>query len=249
MTECSDPSDYFRDFCGSGFEAVLTQGCDQFSIEDTKKLAFAHPKIFASFGCHPKSAWLYEDENLEELCLAAFRECGKKAVAWGEFGLDYSNENWGEDEEYQNTQIRVFERQLDLAIERSLPMVLHIRTAADDAFRILRKKVPSHWKAHIHSFHGPTWFVTKTIEYFPNFFYGITGTVSMEGDGTRMARIVPLERMVLETDGPYMVPRGTTFNHVGQIPLIARMIAKARNCDSAEVFTKCRANSRLMYGV
>merc|ERR1712187_79565 len=226
-----------------------TQGCDSESFDDTQKLVLSHPKIYAAFGCHPKNAWLYEEEGMEERILACIAACGKKVVAWGECGLDYSNENWGDDEEYRLSQMQVFERQLHLAVERSMPLVLHIRVAAEDAFRILKKLVPRDFKAHIHAFHGPTWFVNQILDLFPNFVFGITGTVSMFGDGTRMARIVPLERMVLETDGPYMVPRGTTFNHVGQIPLIARLVAQARGCDVTEVETKTRANSRFIYGI
>merc|ERR1712146_531505 len=107
--------------------------------------------------------------------------------------------------------------------ERELPLTLHIREAADEALTILHKYVPKDWKAHIHGYHGPSEFVEKIVNSFPNFYFGLTGTVSLGrgGDGARMAEVVPLERILLETDGPYFLPRGTVFNHVGQIPLVA----------------------------
>lgn len=89
------------------------------------------------------------------------------------------------------------------------------------------------------------------LDEFPNFYFGVTGTVSMgdSGDGARMARLVPLDRMLLETDGPYMLPRGTIFNHPGQIPLIGRLIAECRGCDPDDVLRKARVNSRFVYGI
>lgn len=249
MNEMADVHGYVADFCGSGFEAVVTQGCDSDSIEPCLKLALAHPRVFASFGCHPKNAWLYEEEGMEARMLAAFHKCGRKAIAWGEVGLDFSNMRYGDEEGYRRQQIEVFERQIELALSLEMPMVLHIRDAADESLELMKKRVPKHWKAHIHSYLGPAWFVPAVLEYFPNFYFGVTGTASMGGDGQRMARQVPLERLLLETDGPYMAPRGTSFNHPGQIPLIARLIAKARGCDAAEVATKARENARAMYGV
>mmetsp|Transcript_48468 Transcript_48468/g.135412 ORF Transcript_48468/g.135412 Transcript_48468/m.135412 type:complete len:503 (+) Transcript_48468:77-1585(+) len=251
MVELADIHAYVRDFCGTGFEACITQGCDGDSIDDCVKLALEHPQVFAALGCHPKNAWLYEEERLEERLLAAFRACGKKAIAWGEFGLDFSNALWGYDEEYRQNQISVFERQLQFALERQLPLVLHVREAAEDALRLLQKWVPRSWKAHIHAFHGPSDFVTAILELFPSFYFGVTGTVSMglDGDGARMARIVPVDRMLLETDGPYMLPRGTVLNHPGQIPLVARLVADVRGCDAADVLVKARANTRYVYGI
>merc|ERR1740129_922511 len=251
MVEMADIYAYIRDFCGSGFDACIAQGCDTYSIDDCIKLTLAHPQVYAAFGCHPKSAWLYYEDHLEERFLAAFQSCGKKAIAWGEIGLDYSNPYYWDDQENRDTQMEVFERQLKLALERNLPLVLHIREAADDAFRLLRKCVPRDWKAHIHGYHGTSVFVESILGLFPNFYFGVTGTVSMgtDGDGVRIARLVPLDRMLLETDGPYMAPWGTVFNHVGQIPLIGRLVAKVRGCDAVEVMATARANSRYVYGV
>eukprot|EP00927_Polykrikos_kofoidii_P053634 TRINITY_DN48225_c0_g1_i1.p1 TRINITY_DN48225_c0_g1~~TRINITY_DN48225_c0_g1_i1.p1 ORF type:complete len:741 (-),score=145.43 TRINITY_DN48225_c0_g1_i1:364-2586(-) len=249
MVECADVHDYIRDFCGDGFEGVVTQGCDNESFDDAQRLALAHPKVFASFGCHPKNAWQY-DEKMEARLLAAFDSCGKKAVAWGEFGLDYSNEYWGGMEDYRNEQCQVFARQLQLAIARGMPLVLHIRDASEDALRLLRQYVPSHWKAHLHSFLGASEFVEQVCAEWPNFFIGLSGTVTMGDDGERIACLVTPDRVVLETDAPYLLPRGTGFNHVGQIPLIGRKVAKLHgHASPSEFLTKARANSRIVYGI
>merc|ERR1712228_768247 len=115
MKSMADVHAYVRDFCGGGFEGCLTQGCDGDSLDDAKELALTHPRVFASFGCHPKNAWQYDDA-LEARVISAFEACGEKAVAWGEFGLDYSNENW-DGADYRKNQREVFARQLRLAVD------------------------------------------------------------------------------------------------------------------------------------
>lgn len=251
MEVMSDIHSYVRDFCGSGFEACIAQGCDSESLDTSVQLALAHPQVFVALGLHPKLAWLWETENMEERLLKAFDVCGKKAIAWGEFGLDFSNPNWWDDQEYIDTQKKIFILQLKYAVERNLPLVLHIREAAEDALSLLQKWCPKQWKAHVHGYHGPSEFVEAILATFPNFYFGLCGTVSMglDGDGARMAKLVPIEKMLLETDAPYILPRGTAFNHCGQIPLIARLVAEIRGCSAAEVLEKSRSNTRYIYGI
>lgn len=245
--EMADVHGYVRDFCGSGFEGCLTQGCDMDSIDLAAKLALTHPKVFVSFGCHPKTAWEYDDA-FEQRLLDAIASCGSKVVAWGEFGLDYSNKNYGQREDYREKQREVFARQLELAIARGLPLVLHIRDAADDALLLIRRHVPRHWKAHVHSFLGGPFMVNALLPEYPNFYYGVTGTVTMGGYGEMMATLVPLEKMLLETDAPCIVPRNIRLSHAGQIPFLARIVARLRGCDAEHVLAIVRANARFIYG-
>jgi len=255
LLEMADLDSYLRDFCGSGFEACITQGCDGYSVPDAVRLALAHPQVFASFGCHPKNAWQYDDA-FEACLLDSFSSCGAKAVAWGEFGLDYSLSHWSRLADYRQQQQDVFARQLDLAIARGLPLVLHIRGSAEgepgdveeDALRIMRRWVPRHWKAHVHGNHLPS-LVKTLLSEWPNFFFGLTGTVTMGGDGEEMCHLVPLDRLLLETDGPFLCPRGTSFNHVGQIPFIARRIAEMGGSNAEKVLASARANTRFVYGI
>jgi len=247
MKEMADVHAYIRDFCGSGFKGCVTQGCDHDSIDDTVQLALAHPQVFASFGCHPKSAHDYDDA-FESRLLEAFSACGKKAIAWGECGLDYSSLRWGHDEGYRQKQREVFVRQLQLAIERGLPLVLHIREASDDAILLLRRWVPSHWKAHMHSFLGGSPLVEIVLAEFPHFYFGLTGTVTMGGGAEQMCFDLPLSRLLLETDSPCIGPRAMSFSHVGQIPLIARKVAELRGWNTEDVLSNTIANARSMYG-
>eukprot|EP00931_Biecheleriopsis_adriatica_P120250 TRINITY_DN95368_c0_g1_i1.p1 TRINITY_DN95368_c0_g1~~TRINITY_DN95368_c0_g1_i1.p1 ORF type:complete len:428 (+),score=59.59 TRINITY_DN95368_c0_g1_i1:101-1285(+) len=250
--EMADVHAYVRDFCGSGFEACITQGCDEYSLPDAIKLALAHPKVFVSFGCHPKNEWQYDDA-FEKSLIEAFATCGPKAVAWGECGLDYSLPSWGHLKDYQRQQVEVFSRQLDLAIARGLPLVLHVRNGQDDAaekdaLQIMEQCIPRNWKMHVHGNHCPD-FARRVLGEWQNAFFGLTGTVTMGGEGTEMGLLVPIDRMVLETDGPFLAPRGSKLNHAGQIPYIARQIARLRNLDAKDILASARSNTRFIYGI
>merc|ERR1712096_280204 len=131
---------------------------------------------------------------MEARILRAFASCGSKAVAWGECGLDYTRRGWGLVHEYRQEQRDVFARQLRLAVAKGWPLVLHVRGATDateDALSVLRQLVPRDWKAHVHSFLGNAEIVQDIIAEWPNFYFGLTGTVTMGGDGEQMCNSVP----------------------------------------------------------
>merc|ERR1712224_135642 len=92
---------------GPNFEGCVIQGCDIESFDAAQKLVGLHPKVFASFGCHPKAAWSYNDQ-LEARIIAIIEACGPKVVAWGEFGLDYSHPYYGTVASNRRMQKEVF---------------------------------------------------------------------------------------------------------------------------------------------
>merc|ERR1712039_111172 len=154
----------------------------------------------------------------------------------------------GKNKDYREEQIRVFERHINIALEKQLPLVLHVRDATDDGKDILRRKVPRTWKGHLHSCHDLE-LVKLVLEEFPNFYIGITGTITMEPFGEEISALLPVSRMVLETDGPFLLPEGGLFNHVGQIPFIARIVARLAKCEVDHLLSTCRANTRFVYGI
>lgn len=233
---------------GQGFDACVTQGIDEYSLPHAKQLALAHPRFFASFGCHPKAAWSY-DAAFEELLSSAFDACGHKAVAWGEFGLDYSHAVHGRSTSNRRKQREVFARQVQLAVARGVPMVFHLRNAERDSLRIMRAGVPHHWKAHMHSFLGSSHLMQVVLEEWPQIFFGFSGTVTMGAHVERLVRLCPLERMLLETDAPYLGFNGAGFSHPGHIPMIAETIAELKNFTVVQVLAAARENARTVYGI
>lgn len=234
---------------GPDFTACVTQGCDIDSLDLALQLATAHPKIYASFGCHPKGAWSYNDK-LEERLLAAIKTCGTKAVAWGEFGLDYSHATYGGMGGNRRLQKEIFVRQLRLAVREGLPMVLHLRGAERDSLRIMRQWVPRDWKVHIHSYRGTSTFMELALAEWKYSVVGFSGLVTMgDVEVEQLCSLCPLERVILETDAPYLPLNKTFYSHPGQIPVIANRVAELKGCSVQAVLAAHRRSTRAIYGI
>ena len=207
----------------------------------------AVPRVRMLSGCHPHNARLFDEAARASmrLLLADPRCCGV-----GEIGLDYHY-----DLSPRNVQLRVFEQQLRLAIELDAPVSLHIREAHDDAFELMsRTGIPSAG-AVLHCFDlGP-----EELHRFAALgcSFGIGGAVSFAScEPTRQAmRECPAERIVTETDAPYMAPvplRGTPCEpaHTAvTVDFLTRLRAEARGEDVAEQCAAFEANARALFDV
>jgi len=247
--EMADLELTIRELFGPHFEGCITQGCDLDSLEPAMTLAKAHPKVFVSFGCHPKSAWAYS-EKLEQRLIECARDCGSKTVAWGEFGLDYSHPHYGRLAANRRKQKDVFARQLQVAVSLGYPLVVHSRAADRDTLRMMRRWVPRDWKVHIHSFRGSVQFMELLLAEYCNAYIGLPGIVTMaDPDARELCRRCPLERLVLETDAPYLPLAGYYFSHPGLIPDIIRTVADLKGRSAEDVATVIRRNARAVYGI
>jgi TatD DNase family protein len=231
------------DLSGS-WEASVHITCDPVTFEAAKKLLL-HENIYVGAGVHPHHAKDYTNE-VEEALLNLHKD--PKVVAWGEMGLDYHYNQSPPD-----IQRQVFARQLQRAVELGKPLIIHTREAEDDTFKILTENVPSDWKIHIHCFTSSLAFAQRLMEHFPNLVLGFTGVVTF-GNAQDVQNVVantPLERMVLETDGPFLAP--TPFRGMpatsGMIPKIAEKIAALKSVDVAEVYRHARANTTKIYSI
>ncbi|HKQ92530.1 MAG TPA: TatD family hydrolase [Blastocatellia bacterium] len=172
------------------------------SLEVGLKLAEEYPFIYAAVGVHPHEARLY-DEALERKLLAMSDH--EKVIGWGEIGLDYHY-----DHSPRDAQRRVFSRQLQLALERRLPAIIHTREAEDDTIQILRED----WAdaggdavgGIIHCFTGTQKLADAAIEL--GFHISFSGVLTFKNAGglREVARSVPMERLLVETDCPYLAP-------------------------------------------
>lgn len=246
--EMADLHETVSNIFGADFEGCVAQGCDADSLEVVQRLALSHPKIYASFGCHPKAAWSYDDE-MEQRILACMKACGKKAVAWGEFGLDYSHPMFGRMATNRRKQREVFARQLKLAIEFGHSLVLHSRGADRDTLRMMRHWLPRHWKVHVHSFRCGHQFMESVLAEFPNAYIGIAGIITMtDFEAQAICRDCPVDRMLIETDAPYLPLYNSFYSHPGQVPDIVLKVAELKGIPADEVAKKTRDNARAMYG-
>ncbi|XP_041081477.1 putative deoxyribonuclease TATDN2 [Polyodon spathula] len=206
-------------------------------------------KVWGAFGCHPHFARYYTEAH-ERAILDAMRH--PKAIAFGEMGLDYSHKCTTE----VFKQKQVFERQLRLAVSMRKPLVIHCRNADEDLFEIMKKLVPRDYKIHRHCFTDSYDVIEPFLEEFPNLSVGFTALVTYpRAVQTKEAvRRIPLDRIVVETDAPYFLPRQVskrvcTYSHPGLALCTVKEIANVKAMKLSTVLSALRQNTTGLYGV
>jgi TatD DNase family protein len=150
-------------------------------------------------------------------------------------------------------QKSVFLRQLEIGLSLKKNFVFHIREAESDAFEILQKIDSENIKAHIHCYTSTADFARRILSLKGNYFFGFTGAVTFNKTPTikESAAVIPLNKILLETDAPYLAPvpfRGKICTPA-MIPNIAQVLAGIKNVSVEDMFKACRENTREMYGV
>lgn len=222
-----------------GVRAVINVGLDAESSRKALAMAKNYEDIFVAVGCHP-----HEAAKMREGDLRSLSELTKdsRVVAIGEIGLDF----------YRNlsprqSQLEVFGKQLDLASELGLPVVVHCRQAHKEVFDILSAwvKAAGNRRGVIHCFSGDIGMARRYIEL--GFYISLAGSVTYPSAGelVEVAREVPLERLLLETDAPFLAPqahRGKR-NEPAYIALTAEKVAGIRQVPVAVVAEAAARNT------
>ena len=235
----------FSDFSSTwpeGFDGCLCAFSDTFE-GSMKFIDSGNPKIFGALGLHPHGASRYDDE-FEAKLLELLKHPQIRAL--GEIGLDYHYTLSPVD-----VQKRVFEREAKIAVEKQLPITIHTREAEADTLEILKKAVPKDHPFHIHCFTDSWGFAEAVLKEWPNSYFGFTGVLTFKNskDIQDVCSKVPLDRMLSETDGPYMAPvphRGKAA-WPGHIPIIIKKMAELHKVSEEEAFTTLRENARRIY--
>eukprot|EP01105_Mastigella_eilhardi_P007340 TRINITY_DN18818_c0_g1_i1.p1 TRINITY_DN18818_c0_g1~~TRINITY_DN18818_c0_g1_i1.p1 ORF type:complete len:292 (-),score=78.92 TRINITY_DN18818_c0_g1_i1:8-850(-) len=231
---------------GEGFAGAVNVALAPTGLEDCARIAREHAGVVhTAWGTHPLDASKWVDSLGPELCELVG---APESVAWGEIGLDYHY-----DKSPRDVQRDVFRKQLRLAATVGKPVVVHARQADDDAMEIMKGELPEGWPIHLHCFTGQWAFAEQMLSAFPNLHIGLTGTVTFRNAKhlREVAVKVPFERLLLETDGPFMTPephRGDVA-HPGHIPTVAAAIAQCRGCTMEEVLRRCLANTKEFYKI
>jgi TatD DNase family protein len=228
----------------AGFEACVTISCDPDSVEPALAL-LDNDGVYAAFGIHPHDSKHYTPE-LEARIGAALKH--PKCVAYGEIGLDYHY-----DMSERAVQAEVFRRQIAVAVAAEKPLIIHTREAEEDTLALMKAHVPREWPVHVHCFTSSQDLAEALLEHFPNLCLGFTGIVTFKNSEAlrETARRTPLERMLVETDGPYLAPvphRGKPA-HCGHVPLILEKLAEIKERPLEEVAEVLRANAKRLYGI
>ena len=224
---------------GIGF--VMNVGCCLDSSKDCIALAEKYPFIYASVGSHPDSA----GEVCEEL-MQTYLEMSKhsKVKAIGEIGLDYYYEGFD-----REIQIKAFEMQMELARQAQLPVIVHERDAHGDGMDIVRKFPDVTGVFHCYS--GATEMARQLVDL--GWYIGFTGVLTFKNarKAVETAASIPLERILLETDCPYMSPepfRGKR-NDPGRLIHMAQKLAEIRGLSVEEIIAITTENAKRLYRI
>ena len=218
----------------SGVRAIINVGYDLASSRDVVAMAASHPRLFAAVGVHPHDAKTASAEALIEL-----RRLAKEAnvVALGEIGLDYYYNH-----SPHQVQQDAFRAQIHLARECSLPIIVHDRDAHQDVLDILRQEDVGEIGGVMHCFSGDVAFARECLDL--GLYLSLAGPVTFKNaaDVAEVARFVPLDRLLLETDAPYLAPvpwRGKR-NEPAYVRQVAEKVAQVRGQDLSIIAEKTK---------
>ncbi len=226
-----------------GITHIITMGIDGESSIAALKLSQEYDFVYAAVGYHPHSADECETGDLDALRSMASEP---EIVAWGEIGLDYYR-GYSSPEAQQ----RIFSRQLEIADDLNLPVIIHDREAHDDVFEMLKKMGKGEKKGVIHCFSGDTDLAMAFLDL--GYYISIPGTVTYKKayHVKEVASAIPLESMLIETDAPFLapVPKRGKRNEPAFVSFTAHEIARLRNIDFEEVARRTSENAKNLFGL
>ena len=226
-----------------GLEYIVCVGCDMPTSEICVNLANGNERIYATVGVHPYDADTVTEENIQRLRELANKNA--KVLAVGEIGLDFHRP--GSD---KPLQIKAMSAQYDLARELSLPMVFHQRDSYGEFVEFSKTRdYPD--GAILHCFSGSK----EIAEYFvkKNFYISFSGTLTYDNavNIVRAAEYVPLDRLLVETDSPYLTPHPIRYglNYPKNVALVAKRLSEIKGVPYEEIVRITNENTKRAFGI
>jgi TatD DNase family protein len=213
-------------------------------LDSALPFAEQHDWIYATVGVHPHEAKEVRQQHLDELARLARHP---KVIAWGEIGLDYFY-----DHSPRDVQQKVFREQMTLAAQAKLPIIIHCRDAWSDCLNILEEVWrPSGLGGILHCFSSTLEDARRGIEMGFMISFAGNSTYPKARNLRDIAKALPLENILIETDAPYLAPqpwRGKR-NEPAYVAEVARMLANVRNCPAEEMASATAHNFRRFFGL
>ena len=224
----------------AGIVGIINCGTDVASSLASLRMAEKYPFVYAACGYHPESALEFTDECLAETEKMLSHE---KCVAVGEIGLEYHYDFVPKD-----IQLQVFEKHLQLAVKHDMPVIVHDREAHADTMELLKKYKPS---GVLHCYSGSAEMAKEVLKL--GMYIGLGGAVTFKNavKPVEVAEMIPLNRLLLETDCPYMAPvpmRGKR-NNSAYIEYVAEKIADVRGVSPQEILDITSENTKTLFGI
>ncbi len=224
----------------AGIMGIINCGTDVASSLFSLEMAEKYPFVYAACGYHPESALELNDDRLSEIEKMLSHE---KCVAVGEIGLEYHYDFVPKD-----VQKYVFEKHLELAVKYDMPVIVHDREAHADTMDLLKKYNP---KGVLHCYSGSAEMAKEVLKM--GMYIGLGGAVTFKNavKPVEVAQMIPLDRLLLETDCPYMAPvpmRGKR-NNSAYISFVAEKIADIRGISSDELLNITAENTKKLFKI
>ena len=226
-----------------GVTEMAIVGFDYPTIEKSLVLSQEYEHLYSIIGWHPTEAGSYDrqaEQYIEE------RLALPKVVTYGEIGLDYY---WMEDP--KDVQEKVFRRQIAIAREHQLPISIHNRDATEDTYRILKDEKVQNIGGIMHSFGGDSEWAKRFLDLGTHLSFSGVVTFKKALEVQEAAKIVPLDRLLVETDAPYLAPvpyRGKR-NEPGYTRYVVEKIAELRELTVEEVAKQTRDNAHRLFRI
>ena len=237
----SDREELLRSIPGAGVGRVVNIAASVQSIDECLDMAHRFEHVYCALGIHPEHCGEMDDEILEKVRAGL---SDSKAVAVGEIGLDYY---WPEPD--REIQKYWFARQLQLAAEVDMPVVIHSREAAADTMRIMKENHAERIGGVVHCYSYSAELAKEFVKM--GFYIGIGGVLTFKNARklVEVAREIPLERLLLETDCPYLAPvpfRGKRNSSL-YLPYVVEKLAQIKEISEEEVIRVTEENAEKMY--
>lgn len=226
-------------------EKMVTISTSANNLDEVIAISKTYERLYCTQGLHPHDGKEWNDEVKAHVIRNLKNPENKKIVAIGEIGLDYYYSKSPRDE-----QIKAFEEQLQIAIDFNLPVVIHTRDADEDTMSILKNfSKDLKRKGVIHSFTSGLDLCQFCLD--EGFSIGFNGIITFKNaQNVRDAlKIVPLERILLETDAPFLTPdpyRGAE-NAPFYLPFVAEKVAEVKETTMEKILTQCHINSKNLF--
>ncbi len=237
----STPEEAIIEAKQAGVQRMVTVSVDEPSLDFVSSMVQQFPEVYGSVGLHPHDAAELTEDLEQKIRKLALEE--KKLIAIGETGLDYHYM-------YSSAEVQqqVFSKQLQLAVELNLPVIMHSREAETDTLNILQE-IPVLPLGVAHSFTSSFEMAKTLIEM--GWYIGINGIVTFKNaeDLREVVSWLPLDRLLLETDSPFLAPtpfRGKP-NKPAHIPVIATFIAELRGISLEQLSEQTSANAQRLF--
>lgn len=229
----------------SGVHTIVTIGIDVTSSQEAIRLARKHRMVKATVGIHPHDVGNIDASDLKEI-QTLIEQNRQYIVGYGEIGLDYVK-NYSE----PDIQRHYFRRQLEIAHEHELPVIIHDREAHDDILKIIKEFAPFPNGGIMHCFSGNMEFAREILDL--GLLISIPGIITFKNatDLQEVAQKIPLDSILLETDGPFLAPmpyRGKR-NEPAYLLYTSSEVAKLRNCSLEEIAQATTDNACRLFNI